>query len=75
MKVAARLNVVKFVALRATSRRRKDWHLHGGSAAGRDWTGPQLRVARKAIDFKTQLPRSVGLIFHPGQQGIGDPSG
>jgi hypothetical protein len=74
MKVAARRYVVKFIALRATSRRRQHWHRHGW-AAGRGWTGPQLLVARRAINFNTQLPRSVDLIFHPGQQGITDPSG
>ncbi len=74
MKDAARRYVVKFIALRATSRRGQVWHRHGW-AAGRDWTGPQLLVARKAINFKTQLPRSVHLIFHPGLPGIGDPGG
>jgi hypothetical protein len=61
----------EFIALRATSGRRQDWHRHG-SAAGRDWTGPQLLVARKAINFTTQPSRSVHLIFHPSQAATAD---
>jgi hypothetical protein len=53
----------------AAARLASAW-LGGGARLDR----PQLLVARKAINFKTQLTRSVDLIFYSGQQGIADPS-